>query len=81
MLIPNWRDVLAHAWSIKLIIIAGILSGIEVVMPLLPTFIQIKPGYFAGGSFVVTMGAFVARITAQKSISGDKPNGNPPAAQ
>lgn len=69
-LVPNWRAVLRHAWSIRLILIAGLLSGIEVVLPLLDVFATIPPGAFAALSFLITMGALVARLIAQKNISG-----------
>lgn len=70
MIIHDWKRVLMHAWSIRLIVLAAVLSGAEIVIPMLPTFIEIPPGYFAGASFVVTVAAFVARLTAQKSVSG-----------
>lgn len=72
MLIHNWKKVLIHAWSIRLIVLAAVLSGIEIVIPLMPTFVEIPPGYFAGASFVVTVAAFVARLTAQQSVSGGR---------
>jgi hypothetical protein len=34
-LVANWRAVLRCAWSIRLMILAGLLSGVEVALPLL----------------------------------------------
>jgi hypothetical protein len=65
----DWRRVLRHAWSIRLIILAGILSGGEIALPLIDQVVDIPRGVFAGLSFVATAAAFVARLVAQQSIS------------
>lgn len=69
--VANWRAVLRHAWSIRLIIIAGLLSGIEVALPLVGDAIQLPSGLFAGLSLLVTAAAFVARLSAQKGLSDE----------
>ncbi len=33
-LVDNWRRVLARAWSVRLIVLAALLSGIEGALPL-----------------------------------------------
>jgi len=64
--------VLRRAWSVRLILIAAILSGLEIALPLIPAdLVPIPPGVFAGLSFAATAGAFVARLVAQKNI-GEK---------
>ena len=68
MLIANWRQVLKHAWSIRIIILAGLLSGVEVVLPIIDGFIDIPRGVFAGASMLATAGAFVARLVAQSKV-------------
>ena len=68
-LIPNWRAVIARAWSIRLLIVAGILSGAEVALPLIGDALPIPTGMFAGLSFVIVAAAFVARLVAQKGIT------------
>jgi hypothetical protein len=66
-LLPDWREIIRDAWSIRLIIIAGILSGLEVAIALTgPALFGIRPGTFAALSGLVTMAAFVARLIAQK---------------
>jgi hypothetical protein len=66
-LIANWRAILRKAWSVRLMIIAGILSGAEVILPL---FIDALPrNLFAALSMFTITGAFVARIVAQKGLS------------
>lgn len=67
-LATNWREVLRHAWSIRLIIMAGLLSGAEAALPYMGA-LPIAPGVFAVLSLLVTGGAFVARLVAQPSVS------------
>lgn len=66
-LVENWQDILRKAWSIRLILLAGLLSGLEVALPF---FSDVIPrGLFAALSIVVVGGAFVARLVAQKDLS------------
>ena len=66
-LIDNWKCIVSKAWSIRLILLAGALTGLEVALPL---FIDEMPrGVFAGLSMVASIGALWARITAQKNVS------------
>lgn len=62
----DWRIVLRKAWSIRLMLLAGLLSGVEVVLPL---FADLLPrGMFAGLSGASVAAAFVARLVAQKDL-------------
>lgn len=70
-IVANWRDVLLRAWSIRLILLAALLSGLEVAFPLFGDALPIPAGLFAGLSFIITAGAFIARIVAQKGLSDD----------
>lgn len=66
-LIPNWREVLKWAWSIRLAALAAVLSGVEIALPF---FAESFPrGAFAGLSFLATVGAFIARFVAQQGIT------------
>lgn len=65
-LYSNWKQIVTKAWSIKFIILAGILSAFEVVLPLY--FDLFDRGTFAALSFVSVTAAFIARIIAQKDI-------------
>ena len=65
-LLPNWRDILRRAWSLRLMAFAGLLSGVEVALPF---FNDLMPrGLFALLSAVTVCGAFIARLIAQKDI-------------
>lgn len=70
MLVPNWRAVLRRAWSIRLLILAGALSGVEVALPLIGVD-AIPAGTFAALSGLVTAAAFIARLIAQKGITDE----------
>ena len=66
-LVENWLTVLKKAWSMRLMVLAAILSGVEVVLPF---FSEALPrGLFAVLSFLAVAGAFAARILAQKGLS------------
>jgi len=62
-LIADAQWVLKKSWSVRFIIIAAFLSGLEVVVPLFSD--TIPRGSFATLSFIVTAAAFVARFVAQ----------------
>jgi hypothetical protein len=68
-LIANWQRVIRKAWSFRLMLLAGFLSGAEVILPL---FIDSIPrNVFAGLSLVTVMGAMVARVVAQRDMNDD----------
>lgn len=65
-LYDNWKDILRRAWSIRLMLLAGLLSGCEVVLPL---FVDAIPrNLFAVLSMLTVTGAMVARLVAQKDV-------------
>ena len=73
-LIEDWRAVLTRAWSMKFSILAAVLGGLEVGVQ----FVQpagIPGGVFAGIASVVSMSAAIARLVAQRELSGGA-NGN-----
>lgn len=67
-LVSDWRRVLRYAWSIRLLLAAAILSGLEVVLPYLGDAFPIPTGAFAALTFFVTVLAFVMRIVSQKDF-------------
>lgn len=64
---PSWRTVLRKAWSVRLIALAALLTGLEILLPLQP-WVPIPAGAFAFLSFIVTIAAFVARLVVQKDV-------------
>lgn len=71
-IVANWRAVLKHAWSVRLLLIAAVLSGAEVALPLLDGLLPIPPIVFAAISGLCVAGAFVARFVVQEKVSGEK---------
>ena len=68
-LLDNWQQIIRHAWSIRLIILAALLSGAEVVLSLVtPGWLGVPAGTFAILSGVVSVLALVARLIAQKEL-------------
>jgi hypothetical protein len=65
-LYDNWREIMRRSWSLRFIILAGLLSGCEIALPLFAD--QIPRNLFAVLSFAAVSAAFVARLVAQKGI-------------
>lgn len=65
-LYDNWREILNKAWSIRLMILAGMLTACEIVLPLYAD--AIPRNLFAALSALATMGALVARLVAQRDV-------------
>lgn len=68
-IVDNWRAVLRHAWSVRLMVLAAILTGMEAAVPYLD-WLPIPRGLFALGSALVSAGAIYARFVLQRPISG-----------
>lgn len=68
-IIDEWELVLKKAWSARLMIVAAILSGAEVIVPLFSD--ALPRGVFAVLSMVTVSGAFIARFVAQENLRGD----------
>lgn len=65
-IVPDWREILRRAWSVRLMLLAGLLSGIEVM---LPSYADALPrGMFAGLTVAAVAGALIARVVAQRGL-------------
>lgn len=63
----NWKQIVKKAWSFRLIALAGILSGCELIVPM---FSGTMPrGAFAALSFFFTAAALIARLVVQKDMA------------
>ena len=65
----DWKKILKKAWSVRLIVLAGLLSALEVVLPLYVDYFS--QGDFAKLSFIATAGALIARLIAQKEFKNE----------
>lgn len=68
-LLPDWKRILRKAWSVRLIILAAIFSGAEVVVPLF--YDAIPRNAFALLSGITTAAALIARVMMQKDSDED----------
>jgi hypothetical protein len=66
-LVANWRAVLLRAWSIKFMLVAGVLSGLEFALPYMREFFPLDNGVFALLAFFATAGGLVSRLIAQRN--------------
>lgn len=73
-LIRNWKKIALGAWSSRLMVLAGLLTGLEAALPLLGGLLPIPPGLFAVASFLTCGGAFIARIVVQKGLDDEDEN-------
>lgn len=65
----NWKTIIKKAWSVRILLLAGLLTTLEVI---LPHFSDIIPhAVFAGLNGALVGSAFVARLVAQKEIDDD----------
>lgn len=69
--IENWRAVLTRAWSVRLIILAGLLSGAEIAVQLGGNWADLPPGLFSALAGLVSAAALVARLLAQQGVTGN----------
>lgn len=65
-LLPNWKDVLTKAWSIRFILLAGLFQGIDLALSLYSPA-EASIGYVVAAA-VFTFLAFVSRIVAQLNL-------------
>lgn len=64
-LLPDWKRIVRQAWSIRLMLLAGALSGAEVVLPLLGDVLPWSRTTGAAVTGLVVAAAFVTRLLAQ----------------
>jgi hypothetical protein len=69
MMVPDWKRVLRKAWSIRLMVLAGVLTGCETILPLYAD--SLPRGLFAVLSMAVIVLAMIARLVVQKEMRDD----------
>lgn len=65
-LYSNWKTIVKRAWSVRFMLLAGMLSAVEVIMPFFEN--SMPRGLFAALSGASVGAAFVARLVAQKDV-------------
>ena len=70
-LLPGWRRLIRRAWSVRLILLAGLLTGCEAVLSAMGTeWLPVPVWARMVILFGVLGAAFVARLLAQKDDDG-----------
>ena len=70
-LLPDWRRLIRRAWSVRLILLAGLLTGCEAVLSAMGTeWLPVPVWARMVILFGVLGAAFVARLLAQKDDDG-----------
>ena len=62
----DWRLILRKAWSVRLIVLAALFSGLEVVVPLFDD--AFPRNTFAVLSGITTAAALAARVMMQRNM-------------
>ena len=63
----NWQVLLKKAWSVRLMVLAFLLTMAEVMLPFFSD--AVPPRMFAVLSGLAVAGAFVSRLIAQKDLT------------
>lgn len=67
-LIENWRWVLRHAWSVRVLVFAVILTGVEAALPFIDALLPFGARGLAATYFVITVLALAFRFMAQSRL-------------
>lgn len=62
-LLDDWRRLVRRAWSVRLAVLAALLSAVEVALPFVAP--ERSSGWFALAALLVSLAAAYARIVAQ----------------
>lgn len=65
-LVEDWKDVARKAMSMRFVILAGLLSGIEVILPVFAD--SVPRGIFAFLSLLAAVSGAIARVVAQPKM-------------
>lgn len=71
-LLPDWKWVVRKAWSVRLMVLAAILTGCEAVVTVTGVeWIPLPAWARLALVFVVISGAFIARLVVQREDDDD----------
>jgi hypothetical protein len=73
MFVSNWRAVLKHAWSLRLIALSVLLGAAELGLPYLDGELPLSQRQFAALVLLNSIAAGVARFIQQKDVSSCPP--------
>lgn len=65
----QWRHILRHAWSVRLLILSSILGGLQIALTVVGVeWIHWHPAYIVALLVALNVGAVVARIVDQRDL-------------
>ena len=62
----SWKKVLRTAWSVRLAVLSGLLSALELIAPYFA--FAMPQGVFAALAIATRIGASVARVVVQEGV-------------
>lgn len=68
--LKEWKLLVRKAWSLRLMAIAAVLSGLEAIAPFAAPWLGQRT--FALILFSIVAAAFVARLLAQKGVTDER---------
>lgn len=69
-LVPEWRRVLRHAWSVHLNVLAALLLIVQLLEQFLPVIKTLAPEPYASSiTLIISVAAIIARLIKQRSVS------------
>lgn len=68
-LIAEWRAVLRHAWSVRLLLLAGALDALSTGLAVDPYLLPVPAGLAALAAGIASGAALISRFVAQKEFS------------
>lgn len=72
VVIPEWKRVLRHAWSVRFGVLAVISEGLNAAWPLLDGLLPIDPRLFSVLAGIFAMAAVASRFLYQAEIHRDE---------
>ena len=73
-IVADWRRVLRHAWSIRLLVLSFLFDGLEFALPMMMDNPPIERGRFFVIAVIVKIAALGLRFVSQKEFrsNGDQ---------
>lgn len=69
--VENWRRVLRYAWSVRILVLAALFSGLKAALPFFDGALPLTDRQRGLVYFAVTVAALVARFLAQSTPTGE----------
>ena len=68
ILAPNWKRILKHAWSIRMLALVVVVNGADTAWQYFDGYFPLSKVWFGIVAFGLSMGAIYARIVYQPKL-------------